>query len=183
MAHRVKIGTSVTSGARQVLQRPSLASLLGAVAAEWTSLESRVMQLYALLMGDYLPEIPGLGTPWHPVAFQVFDTLETQRLRLALLRKLAKWVINEPVLLKELDEVVLESIKKAAKLRNTLIHGQWGIATEYPDALILLPTFGHQLAYHESDFNEGIDKIIEATKSVDFIHAKARKYLDAKQHA
>lgn len=180
MAHQIKIGILVHSGGRQILQRPSLAALLGAVAAEWASLESWVMNLYAFLMGVYLPRMPGFEPPIHPVALQVFDTLETQRLRLELLRKLANWIIKDPALLEELDKVVIDSIRKAAKLRNTLVHGQWGIAAEYPDALILLPTFGHQLAYHESDFNEAIDKIIDARKLVGSFHVKAREHLDAK---
>lgn len=183
MAHQVKIGTSVHSGGRQVLQRPSLAALLGAVAAEWASLESWVMHLYGFLMGVYLPRVPGFEPPIHPVALQVFDTLETQRLRLELLRKLANWVIKDADLLSELDEVVLDSLRKAAKLRNTLVHGQWGIATEYPNALILLPTFGHQLAYQESDFNEAIDKIIDAKKAVGSFHNKALEHLEKKRQA
>ena len=116
-----------------------------------------------------------------PVAFQVFDTLETLHLRLELLRKLAEWLIKDAALLKELGAAI-DSIRKAAKLRNTLVHGQWGIAVEYEDALILIPIFGHQLAYRESDFNDAIDKIMNANKAVSSFHGKARN-LQKKRHA
>lgn len=166
-----------------ILERPSLAALLGAVAAEWALLENWVMHLYAYLLGVYLPRVPGFEPPIHPVALQVFDTLETQRLRLDLLKKLAGWVLKDPALLKELNTVVIESIRKAAKLRNTLLHSQWGVAAEYPDALVLLPTFGHQMAYEEADFQEAIDRIIDARKSIGAFTVKARKHLDGKTRA
>ena len=60
------------------------------------------MLLYAFLMGVYLPRQPGFEPPSDPVAFQVFDTLETLHLRLELLRKLAEWLIKDAALLKEL---------------------------------------------------------------------------------
>lgn len=176
MAHKVKIGTSVQAGAKLILQRPSLAALLGAVAAEWASLESSVMHLYAFLMGVYLPQAPpGFEPPSHPVAYQVFDTLPTLHLRLELLRKLAEWFTKDAALLEELTTTI-KAIRKAAELRNKLVHAHWGVtaAAEYNDALILLPIFGDQLAYRESDFNHAIDKIMDAEKAVCFFHAKAR---------
>ncbi|MEJ2230482.1 MAG: hypothetical protein P8X46_04785, partial [Nitrospirales bacterium] len=121
------------------MQRPGLAALLGDIAAEWALLEGRVMNLYAYLMGIYLPRMPGFEPPIHPVALQVFDTLETLRLRLDLLGKLGGWVLKNDALVRELKDTVVSSIKDVAKLRNTMLHAKWGIAPEYHDALILLP--------------------------------------------
>jgi hypothetical protein len=180
MAHQVRDGISVTLGPRMVLQRHALAALLGTIAAEWAQLEVRIMHLYAYLMGVYLPRSPGWEPPIHPVALQVFDTLETLRLRLSLLRKLGSWVLKSEALERELKEVVLDSIERAAKMRNTMLHAEWGIAPEYPDALILLPTFGHQMVYEESDFHEAIDRIVEARSCLGRFEVKARSHLDPK---
>lgn len=135
------------------------------------------MVVYAYLMGVYLPRIPGFAPPVHPVALQVFDTLETTRLRLDLLRKLAEWTLKDATLLDELKGPVVESIHKAGRLRNTLIHAQWGVAKEYPDALILQPVFGHQMVYEESDFNDAIDRIIQARAAIGQFETKARKLI------
>ena len=179
MAHQVKSGITVRSGPRIVLERPRLAALLGGAAAEWATLEGRVMALYAYLMGLYLPRVEGFSPPTHPVARQVFDALAALRLRLDLLQRLADWVVKEPALSAELKDLVIPSITNAGKLRNTLVHGQWGVATEYPEALILLPTFGHRLVYEESDFDEAIARIADASQTVGNFERKARAHCES----
>ena len=104
--------------------------------------------------------------PLHPVALQVFDTLETQHHRLKLLEKLAKWVVRDESLLEELLGAVIPAIRTAAKLRNTLVHANWGVAREYPDGLINNPIFGHNLVYEIADFDEAIERISSASKAV-----------------
>lgn len=183
MAHQIKSDISVTHGPRMILQRPGLAALLGDIAAEWALLEGRVMNLYGYLMGVYLPRMPGFEPPVHPVALQVFDTLETLRLRNNLLQKLGDWVLKNDALVRELKGTMVSSIKDAAKLRNTMLHAKWGIAPEYPDALILLPTFGRQMASKEADFQEAIDRIVEARSSLGQFELKARNHLDPKHEA
>lgn len=178
MAHQIKSGISVMHGSRMILERPGLAALLGGIAAEWALLEGSVMNLYAFLMGVYLPHMPGFEPPLHPVALQVFDTLETLRLRLNLLRKLSNWVLKNEGLLSELNDTVMSSIERAAKLRNTMLHAKWGIAPEYPDALILVPTFGHKMVYEVTDFQDAIERIDEARSSLRQFELKARNQLN-----
>ncbi len=180
MAHQIKTGVSVQYGPRVVLERPTLAALLGGIACEWAVLESKLMYLYAYLMGVYLPRVEGFEPPIHPVALQVFDTLETTRHRTELLRKLGDWVLKDDGLKKDLDDTVLAAIRQAAKLRNNAVHSVWGVAKEYPDALINVPTFGHKLAYVEADFQEAIDRIIEAHKALGQFEVAARKHLDGR---
>jgi hypothetical protein len=182
MTHQLPTGKSVQYGPRSLLQRQDLAALLGTVAAEWAALEREVTSVYAHLMGKYLPRIPGSSVPLHPVALQVFDTLETQRLRSDLLRKLAEWVLrDEENLIATLRDSVIPLIDKAAKLRNTMLHGHWGISAEYPDALILIPVFGHQLVYKQRDFDDAIDRILAATNALRGFDAQARAVLDRPQ--
>jgi hypothetical protein len=141
------------------------------------------MFLYAYLMGRYLPQIPGFTPPLHPVALQVFDTLETQRLRIELLTKLAKWIVKDEALLNELNTVIVPSIKKASKLRNTLVHANWGVASQYPNGLVLMPTFGHQMVYEEADFNEAIDRILEAHNQAGNYEIRLKKSLEENKDA
>ncbi len=95
-------------------------------------------------------------------------------MRLDLLEKLADWVVKEPTLTTELKDSVIPSITKAGKVRNTLVHGRWGIAAEYPEALILLPFFGHKLVYEESDFDEAATRIADAVQAIGDFELKAR---------
>ena len=99
------------------------------------------------------------------------------------MRKLIEWLVKDSDLLKELRETVIGSIERAAKLRNTLLHAEWGIATEYPDALILKPIFGHQMAYSEADLNEAIDRIVEARKVLVDFELKVRKLRERNEGA
>lgn len=78
----------------------------------------------------------------------------------------SRWIFKDPDLLRELDKNVIPSINKAGKLQNTLVHARWGVAAEYPDALIHLPVFGHQIAYEESDFRLAAESIAAAIHSV-----------------
>ncbi len=93
MAHRTKKGIGASYRPRAIAERPELAALLGTTAAEWSRLDYDITFLYPQLMGAYLPSIKGSTQPLHPVALQVFDTLETQYQRIGLLVKLANWVI------------------------------------------------------------------------------------------
>ncbi len=186
MANKAKTGISVEYRPRVILERPQLAALLGAVTAEWSRLDHDVTFLYANLMGGYLPTLEGFVPPLHPVALQAFDTLETQYHRLELLEKLAKWVVRDESLLSDLVDTVIPGIRSAAKLRNTLVHANWGIAGEYPDGLINNPIFGHNLVYKATDFDEAIERIASASKAArDFglRYIKSREVQNAAQPA
>lgn len=165
MAHNLPDGIVLNVGARVILDRPKLAALLGAVTNEWSMLEGDVMDLYALLMGAYLPKWKSplrqrLDPPKHAVAVQVFDTLENLPNRLKLLEKLAEWTLKkDQSLLSELKPIT-KLIQKTSRRRSKLVHAVWATADEYPDALIWLSPFERRLAYEASDFNETIDFII-----------------------
>ena len=176
MAHSAKTGISVNYSPRAILSRPKLSGLIGAVAAEWSRVEHVLTFLYANLMGAaYLPTIAGAIPALHPIALQVFDTLETQHHRLQLLEKLASWVIKDPAMLKSLKETVIPAIASAAKLRNTLMHANWGISADYPDELIHNPIFGPNLVYGESDFEEAVERAVNASKSIRAFSAEIAK--------
>lgn len=174
MAHNLPSHAKVKSGDRAILKRPELAALLGLIASESSALESEIMYSYALLMGVFMPKKEKASLKegmidmpqTHPVAAQVFDTLENLPNRLRLLEKLAGWVLPENgPLIKQLDPLI-RMIKKTSRRRAAFVHAVWGIADEYPDALILVPAFGNFRAYKASDFNEAIDLIVGTKDAV-----------------
>lgn len=179
MAHPARKNISTSFGPKIVLQRPTLASLLGCVASEWSLLEQELIFLYATLMRRYLPTFEGYSLPLHPVGLQIFDALETTHTRMELLRKLASWVLRESALMPEVEATTIPAIRQAAKKRNKLVHGNWGISGEYPDALIYSPVFGDNLVFEERDFDEAITEIGNARKLLLELRVKIEQYFKA----
>lgn len=65
---------------------------------------------------------------------------------------------------------VLDKLRKAGEGRNLVAHGVWGICKSEPEALILLPTFGHQIIYKKRDFELILERIQSANVELDRIH-------------
>src|SRR5690242_4460261 len=126
MAHQAKQGIHIEIPARAIERRPKLCILLGVVASEWSALESDLTFLYGSLLGKTMPHDREAGPPVHPVGLQIFETLVTHEPRLRLIEKLAKLLINDKDLLRELNETVIPELRKASKKRNNLIHAYWG---------------------------------------------------------
>jgi hypothetical protein len=80
------------------------------------------------------------------------------------------------------DEIV-PTIQRAAKLRNKIIHGNWAISKQYPEALILCPRTIREafLVYEEADFTDAIGKIVNAYNTVSTFERKARQLLHGKK--
>ncbi|MCP1726560.1 hypothetical protein J2T60_000525 [Natronospira proteinivora] len=169
MAHPLKVGKSVRSGPGILLERPDLAAQIGSICADWASLEDGLASFYAHLMGIYLPSIPGFEPPTHPVAFQIFDEVQTIHSRVQLVKKLAEWAIKDEDLKKRAVDI-LDKVKKSGKGRNKIAHAVWGICDEESDALILLPNFGSQMIYKLNDFKEIAEQIYVSKAELGKVH-------------
>jgi hypothetical protein len=165
MPQPLKVGSTVQLGPNKVLDRPDLAAEIGNVCANWSLVESELMTLYALLMGDYLPKRPGFAPPTHPIAYQVFDSLNAFGPRVELLEKLLAWRTSEATQ-KYFREVIRPQLRKRFTERSIIAHGVWGTCDDYPDALILVPTYGHQMIYKKRDFEHVSHRIHEARKTL-----------------
>ncbi|MFC4724406.1 hypothetical protein AB6B38_07095 [Glycocaulis abyssi] len=158
-----KAGAVITHGPNIILQRPELAAQIGNIIANWTLVETGLLDLYALMMGDYLnvpePEPGWVKTPAnHPVASQVFEKIQSFNARLDLVEALFKWRAtpeeNEQFSLK-----LKKQIRAAYKSRNSIAHDGWAVSKSYPDALLLTRIYGHPQIYKLQDF-EQISKAI-----------------------
>lgn len=148
------------------------------MASEWGNVEVGLSFLYATLLGKYLPHSQRQGPPVHPIGMKIFRAIESIHKRTELLKQLAAELITKKTLIEELRDRLIPRIRKAAKRRNTLVHGHWGINDEeYPDAILLIENPGSFIVYQESDFNEVIDLIIEADKAVTTFEDKVIKHL------
>ena len=75
-------------------------------------------------------------------------------------------MLKDTLLSSEMTNTVIPAIRAASKLRNTLMHANWGVSSSYPDELICNPIFGHNLVYRATDFEEAIERISAASKAV-----------------
>lgn len=176
MAYPIRIGSTVTFHHYCLLDRLPLAALLGTAMSAWAQVERQMMYLYGYLMGLELPRAEGFSAPIHPVALQVFDTLDTLHHRVRLLEELSAWRLAEtPDLISELRERVIPVVRIAAKARHNLAHANWGISAAYPNALISVPAFGHQEAYEDRDFHDAIEKSQNAYVAIRDFEAAVRR--------
>jgi hypothetical protein len=163
MPQPLRIGSSVQFGPDTLLRRRELAAEIGNVCANWNLIEHDLMSLYALLMGDYLPNLHGFAPPTHPVAYQVFDALNAFNPRVDLLEKLLVWRASEGQV-KQFRETIRPTLRKRFAERSEIVHGIWGTCDEYPDGLILIPTYGHQMNWVKRDFQEVSRRILDQQK-------------------
>src|SRR5262249_9455219 len=129
----------------------------------WNLIENNLMSLYALVMGDYLPKTQRFTPPTHPVAYQIFDSLNAFAPRVELLEKLLVWRVPDQKV-KHFRETLKPKLRKRFSERSVIAHGVWGVCDKYPDALILVPTYGHQMIYKKRDFQDISKRIVEDHK-------------------
>ncbi len=153
-------GYLVQFGPDKLLERPELAAQVGNVCVNWNLMEHVLMTLYAFLMGDYMPQENEYLPPTHPVAYQVFDSLNAYRPRVELLEKLLTWRAEDAEV-KEFKEIIKPKLNKRFAERSKVAHGLWGTCDAHPDALILAPTYGKQMVWKKQDFEDVSSRILE----------------------
>ena len=179
MAHRISSNGTPYFDKNCILKRPTLVSLLGAITAEWVQVELLLAQLYGVLLAnrstlpkwEKTPHGHILKLPLDEIALQIFEDVQTNALRLRLIKKLGNTQLSKPnstAMIERLD-VVLKVVETAAKARNTFSHALWALSDEYPEALVSFPKSGpvsDALVYGESDFNEALEKVSLAAGAV-----------------
>lgn len=183
MAHQIADGEYkfIELGDDVHRKRQALLYLLGVVANTWSGVEFGMTCLYATLMGKYLPHNQKKGPPQHPIAFQIFDSLESTHKRLQLIDRLVDTLVTRKTLIKEYKKKLLPLVKNAAEKRNTLLHSYWGANDHYPDGLIRVTAEQPMLLYKASDFHEAINVIKSADDAVTKFEAKVGKHLKWKK--
>ena len=179
-------------------RRPELAVEIANIASNWSQVEDRLLRLYALLMGAYaakLPLPPHGGFQWpaqfHPLAYQIFDTIGTLNSRLDLLGSLleAKGIAAEVLFYKE---TLRQRIRKTAGSRNLVVHGLWAIGfrdkkpkggpREVLDGIILKPISGSAMLYKLSDFLNISSLIVSLRGEIEEFEAPIYERLQQEQN-
>lgn len=158
-------GHLVQLGPDRLLERPELATEIGNVCANWNLVDHVLMTFYAFLMGDYMPQKNEHMPQPHPVAYQIFDSLNAFGPRLELLEKLIVWRAPDDEV-SHFREQIKPKLRKRFSERSTIAHGIWGICEAYPDALILSPTYGDQMIWKKKDFRDVSQRIVRGREEL-----------------
>ena len=110
-------------GMGMAAQKPELLNLIGECATIWPFVEHQMAMCLGLIMGSNTG--PSLA---------VFSTLRTGRNQRDAVTAAASVVLNEQD--QDLVAACWSVFGTAEKMRNDIVHGQWGISEEIPDGLL-----------------------------------------------
>ncbi len=164
-----------------VLHRRELAEWIGNICANWTNIETILSQIYATLLGDDLPKPPLVVAPIaHPVGHMIFSSLNSLNAKLDLLESLIEYREGKETRI-SFNKTLRPKIAKASKQRNDVIHSQWALSNQYPDALIAIHPSKKAMLYKPKDFEEISTRILELqTPLWDFYHQLYEKRVPRK---
>ena len=163
-----------------VLQRPALAALIGAIAAEWTQVEAGLVALIAGAFGATSTHTDGgysINNNW--VAHAAIAKSETIRVRLKILDATFGELVRGTSV--EAAWIQLRAdLEGRSKERNKIVHGIWVLAEDFPDDVLLAEEGGRLLRYTEADFKDVLARISKVSgdchnvllKTLDAVHNK-----------
>lgn len=174
---KLPVGSTTKSGPKIVLERPDLAKLIGAIAAEWGSIDALLESIFnSASLAKRTPH----GQIDSELATLIFEELTTYRAKTSLIGRILTMRYDSDLL----DEfrLIEKSLNKKASERAKIIHASWYICEKYPNDLLSLRSFNDWFLYTEKDFLEALDRAVEVERRlVDFslmVASAERKDID-----
>lgn len=152
---RVIQGTA-TAKPKVVLDRPKLAALIGALAAEWGFIDRTLADTFNLI--GFAKPVPVGAHATDPLAAAVFDALISLPTRLAALQAVVKLRLPDAEV--EDFEKIAKELRRRAIERAEYIHSSWNISSDYPDDLIVIQPDGTWVRYTEKCFHAALDRTL-----------------------
>lgn len=157
--------TSSSVPLKVVLNRANLAAYIGAIAAEWTHVEDQLMHLLATAFGSSARGVNGeFGINLNWIAKAAIEETETIRVRLKIMDVTLGALVKGKSVEAEWGSL-RNNLQKRSTERNRIVHGQWALSDEYPDALLLRAKDEQTLLYKERDFSEILDRIVSVRQA------------------
>ncbi|MBN8532349.1 MAG: hypothetical protein J0L97_10905 [Alphaproteobacteria bacterium] len=171
---RGRLSEGTTQGSHVLRARLNCAALIGILVAEWASLEDNLTFMFGIATADIVRE-PSPSFIFHPVAMAVMSTLDSLNARLNVISTSLEKILPQDQQ-NEFDTLAT-SIRKLARSRNLVVHGQWGINARYPNEIILIENRENYILYNEIDFNDIIDRIIRKSGDILQFSHNVQEYL------
>lgn len=155
MPHPIKSlkGRAARGGPKIILERPELAKLMGAIAAEWGSIDNILASIFNVVtLAKYIPEGAHSRSE---LACEIFQNFISIRSRTDLIAQMIKLRLDEDIQ-KEFASLT-KSMTKKIKERNNLVHTEWQVCGDFPNDLIKT-TSKEWLRFTENDLTEMLEQ-------------------------
>ncbi|WP_372785003.1 hypothetical protein [Phenylobacterium sp.] len=151
-------------GLMELAKRPDCLIGIGLVAAQWSSLEYALADLFEMANADVV-RYPADDRYEETTVFSVdashgavIDAVESLRARVSMIR--AKIRLRGGGALASEFDVLVRDIRRRAGERATIVHGRWGIHSAHPDDLLLRRGRDEPLMrYTAQDFRNTAERI------------------------
>ncbi|MEP3279380.1 MAG: hypothetical protein ABJN26_25450 [Stappiaceae bacterium] len=143
------MGINARSGPQTVLERPQLAALLGAITAEWGTIENLVADIFNIV--SLSKPIPIAARSKSELANLIFSHFRNFSSQIELIKSVMKLRVDNEVI-SEFDQLSRE-IRSRSKMRNDLVHTKWHVSDDYPEDLIKI-SGKYWIRYTEPDLQE-----------------------------
>ena len=149
MPHPIRnpVGLSARGGPQVILERPELAKLLGAIAAERGDADNILVEIVSLV--SLSKSIPVGARSSSKMAKAIFGRLMSFPARKDMI--LTVMALRCSDMLCNEFEALCKKISRGSKSRNALIHAQWNVCDKYPADLIQIED-ENSIRYTTSDF-------------------------------
>ncbi|MBL4872771.1 MAG: hypothetical protein JKY41_05095 [Rhodobacteraceae bacterium] len=146
-------GRAARGGPKIVLERPELAKLMGAIAAEWGSIDNILAGIFNVVtLAKYIPVGAHSRSEMANGIFQNFISI---RSRTDLIAQMIQLRLDEGIQ-KEFTDLT-KSMTKKIKERNNLVHTEWQVCDDFPDDLIKTTSKGW-VRFTENDLTEMLEQ-------------------------
>ena len=155
MPHPIKKlkGRAARGGPKIILERPELAKLMGAIAAEWGSIDNILACIFnAVTLAKYIPDGAHSRSE---LAYEIFQNFISIRSRTDLIAQLIKLRLDVGIQ-KEFTDLT-RSMNNKIKERNNLVHTEWQVCDDFPDDLIKT-TSKEWVRFTENDLTEMLEQ-------------------------
>lgn len=153
---RITQGLAARGGPRVILERPRLAALLGAIAAEWGDVDNIFSDIFNL--ATFATFIPIGAHSRSTLSSAIFDqSFTSYRAKIDVLKRVL--AIRYAKIFYDEFENLTNDLRRKAQERNRLVHAGWKICDKYPADLLQIRD-ERWIRYTERDFTNALDSSV-----------------------
>lgn len=136
MPHPVKDPTGLVArgGPGTLMERPQLAAYIGAVAAEWGSIDNLLKEIFNSI--TLAKPIKGGAQRVSILADTIFSNFVTYHSRIQTIESVMKLRMASDIC-EEFDKLGNQT-RRQSSIRNNLVHIEWQVCDAFPDDLITI---------------------------------------------
>lgn len=153
MPFPIKPGSAARRGPKIILERPKIAALIGAIAAEWGDVDELLLCIFNYL--TFAKPIPVGAHSSSPLSAAIFGKFVSTGNKCEMIDSLL--ALRAPSKRDEFALIKSDLLSKSRE-RGTLVHSAWSVCDDYPEDLIFFGKNGEWIKYTEKCFSASLDR-------------------------